>query len=72
MQTPSRTPSHLPKPQDDLPLTPSDDDVDLSEEDTDTVDDLPIATDRHPHVNERELEEGPGRAERHHVRRIDS
>ena len=33
-----------------LPLTPSDDDIDLNDEDTDTVDDQPVATERHPHV----------------------
>jgi hypothetical protein len=32
-----------------LPVTPSDDDIDLNDEDTDTVDAHPVATDRHPH-----------------------
>ena len=33
-----------------LPVTPSDDDIDLNDEDTDTVDDHPVATERHPHA----------------------
>jgi hypothetical protein len=33
-----------------LPVTPSDDDIDLNDEDTDTVDDHPVATERHPHI----------------------
>ena len=36
----------------ELPLSPSDDEIDLNDEDTDTVDNLPVATDRHPHVKE--------------------
>jgi hypothetical protein len=32
-----------------LPETPSDDDIDLNDEDTDTVDEHPVATERHPH-----------------------
>jgi hypothetical protein len=34
-----------------LPITPSDDDIDLNDEDTDTVDDHPIATHREPHTS---------------------
>jgi len=44
MESPSKP------PEDDLPLSPSDDEIDLNDEDTDTVDDVPVATDRHPHV----------------------
>lgn len=34
----------------DLPVTPADDDVDLNDEDTDVVDDLPVADHREPHA----------------------
>lgn len=40
----------LPDDESGPPVTPSDDDIDLNDEDTDTVDDLPVATERHPHV----------------------
>jgi hypothetical protein len=33
-----------------LPVTPADDDIDLNDEDTDTVDQQPVATERHPHA----------------------
>jgi hypothetical protein len=34
----------------ELPVTPADDDIDLNDEDTDTVDEQPVATERHPHA----------------------
>lgn len=56
-QPPSQPPRHTPLTRDPeaaekLPLSPADDEVDLNDEDTDTVDNLPVATDRHPHVKQ--------------------
>jgi hypothetical protein len=56
--------SNSPLPDDGsaLPITPCDDDIDLNDEDTDTVDeDLPVATERHSHVGAAE----PGIRESH-------
>ena len=54
MERRSNAPPQAPPPKGDLPLSPSDDEIDLNDEDTDTVDELPVATDRHPHVAERD------------------